>query len=52
MEQYLYAMIIAGSIFLCPMCFLNFEIHILPKLRNCFKKKNNINELNEKLIDN
>ena len=66
MDQYLYVLIIAMGIFLCPFCFLNFEINILPKIKKCFEKKpknnennvnngnneNNENNLNENLIDN
>jgi len=53
MEQYLYVIIIVTSIFLCPFCFLSWEISVLPKLKIFFKKKDNIsNELNETLVDN
>ena len=54
MDQYLYVLIIACIIFLCPFCFLSFEINILPKLQKCFEKKtkNNENNLSENFIDN
>lgn len=53
MEQYLYVIIIVTSIFLCPFCFLSWEISVLPKLKTFLKKKNdNTNELNETFLDN
>jgi len=52
MDQYLYVLIIAMSIFFCPFCFISWEISVLPKLKKCFKKKENNNNLNESLIDN
>tara|TARA_B100001094_G_scaffold332918_1_gene407293 strand:- start:1697 stop:1849 length:153 start_codon:yes stop_codon:yes gene_type:complete len=50
MDEYIYVVIIALSLFLCPFAFLSFEISILPKIIKCFQKKNN--ELDEVLINN
>lgn len=56
MEQYIYVIIICSSIFLCPFCFLSFEINICPKIQGFFEKTkkidNNENNLNENLIEN